>query len=126
MTPLALLMKKEIEQISPQATLREAAQRMRDKRIGSLMVGDGERRLGIISEADFVRRALAEGLDPDSTRVESIMSQPIISIDIDKTAKEANDLMATKGVRHLAVVDRGKIVGIISVRDLVICFKNRL
>ena len=126
MTPLALLMKKEIEQISPQATLREAARRMRDKRIGSLLVGEGDRQVGVISEADFVRRALAEGLDPDSTRVESIMSQPIISIDIDRTAKEANDLMATKGVRHLAITDRGKIVGIISVRDLVICFKNRL
>lgn len=126
MTPLALLMKKDIEQISPQATVREAALRMRDKRIGSLMVGNGESRIGIVSEADFVRRALAEGLNPDSTLVESIMSQPIISIDIDKTAKEANDLMATKGVRHLAITDRGKIVGIISVRDLVICFKNRL
>ena len=126
MTPLALLMKKEIEQISPQATLREAARRIRDKRIGSLFVGEGDRQIGVISEADFVRRALAEGLDPDSTRVESIMSRPIISIDIDKNAKEANDLMATKGVRHLAITDRGKIVGIISVRDLVICFKNRL
>lgn len=126
MTPLALLMQKDIQQVSPRATLREAAERMRDKRIGSLFIGEGEKQIGIISEGDFVRKAIAEGLNPDSTPVESIMSRPIISIDIDQTAKEANDLMATKGVRHLAVTNRGKIVGVISVRDLVICFKNRI
>jgi CBS domain-containing protein len=126
MTPLALLMHRDIQQILPKATLREAAQQMRDKRVGSLLVGEGEKQVGIVSETDFVRKGMAEGLNPDTTRVESIMSQPIISIDIDKTAREANDLMATKGIRHLAVKDKGKIVGVISVRDLVICFKNRL
>lgn len=126
MTPLALLMHRDVQEISPKATLREAAKQMRDKRIGSLLVSEGMERIGIVSETDFVRKALAEGLNPDTTPVEKIMSQPVIGIDIDKTAKEANDLMATKGVRHLAVTDKGKIVGIISVRDLVICFKNRL
>lgn len=126
MTPLALLMHRDIQEISPKVTLRDAAKQMRDKRIGSLLVSEGMERIGIVSETDFVRKALAEGLNPDTTPVEKIMSQPVISIDIDKTAKEANDLMATKGIRHLAVTDRGKIVGIISVRDLVICFKNRL
>lgn len=126
MTPLALLMNRDIQQISPKATLREAARRMRDKRIGSLIIGEGDQPIGIISETDFVRKAIAEGLNPDTTPVESMMSNPIISIDIDKTAKEANDLMATKGVRHLVITDRGKIVGVISVRDLVICFKNRI
>ena len=126
MTPLALLMNRDIQQISPKATLREAARRMRDKKIGSLVIGEGEERVGIISETDFVRKAIAEGLNPDTTPVESMMSKPIITIDIDKTAKEANDLMASKEVRHLAITDRGKIVGVISVRDLVICFKNRI
>jgi len=126
MTPLALLMHRDLQEISPKATVRDAAKQMRDKRIGSLLVSEGMERIGIVSETDFVRKALAEGLNPDTTPVEKIMSQPVIGIDIDKTAKEANDLMATKGVRHLAVTDKGKIVGIISVRDLVICFKNRL
>lgn len=126
MTPLALLMHRDIQEISPKVTLRDAAKQMRDKRIGSLLVTEGMERIGIVSETDFVRKALAEGLNPDTTPVEKIMSQPVIGIDIDKTAKEANDLMATKGIRHLAVTDKGKIVGIISVRDLVICFKNRL
>ncbi|MCG3112173.1 cyclic nucleotide-binding/CBS domain-containing protein [Candidatus Manganitrophus noduliformans] len=126
MTPLALLMHRDLQEISPKTTVRDAAKQMRDKRIGSLLVSEGMERIGIVSETDFVRKALADGLNPDTTPVERIMSQPVIGIDIDKTAKEANDLMATKGVRHLAVTDKGKIVGIISVRDLVICFKNRL
>lgn len=126
MTPLALLMHRDLQEISPKTTVRDAARQMRDKRIGSLLVSEGVERIGIVSETDFVRKALAEGLNPDTTPVEKIMSQPVIGIDIEKTAKEANDLMATKGVRHLAVTDKGKIVGIISVRDLVICFKNRL
>ncbi|MDC4224136.1 MAG: CBS domain-containing protein [Candidatus Manganitrophus sp.] len=126
MTPLALLMHRDLQEISPKTTVRDAAKQMRDKRIGSLLVSDGMERIGIVSETDFVRKALAEGMNPDTTPVEKIMSQPVIVIDIEKTAKEANDLMATKGIRHLAVTDKGKIVGIISVRDLVICFKNRL
>jgi len=126
MTPLALLMHREIKGISPEATLREAAEQMRDRRIGSLLVGEGEEKIGIISEGDLVRLGMAAGLDPDKSRVVSIMSSPIISIDIDETAKEANNLMASKGIRHLVVTDRGKIAGMISVRDLVICFKNRM
>lgn len=126
MTPLALLMHRDLQEVSPKTTVRDAAKQMRDKRVGSLLVSEGMERIGIVSETDFVRKALAEGMNPDTTPVEKIMSQPVIGIDIDKTAKEANDLMATKGIRHLAVTDKGKIVGIISVRDLVICFKNRL
>ncbi len=126
MTPLALLMHRKIELISPKASLRDAARKMRDMAIGSLVVAEGDNKIGIVSDVDFVRKAIAEGLDPDTTTIESIMSQPIISIDMDLTAKEANDLMAKKGIRHLIVTDREKIVGIISMRDLVLCFKNRL
>lgn len=126
MTPLALLMKRDIEGISPEATLREVAQQMRDRRVGSLLVGEGEEKLGIISESDLVRLGMAAGLDPDKSRVISIMSSPIISIDIEKTAKDANNLMTAENIRHLVVTDHGKIVGIISIRDLVICFKNRM
>jgi CBS domain-containing protein len=104
----------------------EAAQLMRDRKVGALLIEEGGDFVGIVSESDMVRRAMAEGLNPERTRLKEIMSQPIISIDIDKSARDANDLMATRGIRHLAVTDRGKIVGIISVRDLVICFKNRL
>ncbi len=126
MTPLALLMQRRLEQVSPSTRLFEAARRMRDRRIGSLLVGDPGRPVGILSETDLVRKAIAEGLDLQTTSVEAVMSWPIIAIDIDKTAGDACNLMAAHGIRHLAVTDGDKIVGILSVKDLLICFKNRL
>lgn len=126
MTPLSLLMHREIEQVSPNATLREAAEKMRAKRLGALLVHEWGKDVGVISEADFVRKAAAVGLNHDTASVREVMSYPLITIDIDKNAQDANDLMAEKGIRHLFVTDRGKIVGILSVRDLVIYFKNRL
>jgi len=129
MTPLALLMHREIEQVPQMATLLDVARRMRDRKVGALLVSDGTRPIGIVSEADLVRKAMADGYDPATTPVEAVMSHPLISIDIDKTAWEASDLMAARSVRHLIVTDGDEghnIVGILSVRDLVVCFKNRL
>ena len=126
LTPLALLMNRNIQKIQPDALLSEAARLMRDQKIGALLVEEGEEFVGIVSESDLVRRAMAEGQEPGKVKVREVMSRPIISLDIERTAKDANDMMATRGIRHLAITDRGKIVGVLSVRDLVICFKNRL
>ena len=129
MTPLALLMHREIEQVPQAATLLDVARRMRDRKVGALLVNDGERPIGIVSESDLVRKAMADRRDLVTTPVGAIMSHPLISIDIDRTAWEASDLMAARGVRHLVVTDGDdgrNVVGILSVRDLVICFKNRL
>ncbi len=125
MTPLALLMHRKIEEISPKTTLRDAAKQMRDKHVGSLIVSEGEEKIGIVSVVDFVIKGMAEKLDPDTTPVDAIMSCPIITVDIDQTAKEANDTMAENGIRHLGVTDQDKIVGILSMRDLVLYYKNR-
>jgi len=129
MTPLALLMRREIEHVPQAATLLEVARRMRDLKVGALLVRDGSGPIGIVSETDLVRKAMADGCDLAATPVSAIMSHPLISIDIDRTAWEASDLMAARAVRHLVVTDGDdgrNIVGILSVRDLVVCFKNRL
>ncbi|MEK7702537.1 MAG: CBS domain-containing protein [Nitrospirota bacterium] len=127
MTPLALLMHREMEQIHLDATLLDAAKKMREKKVGALLVCDNAGlQIGIVSEVDFVRRAVALGLDMATTRVSEIMSQPLITIDIDKTAQEANDLMSDKKIRHLLITSREEVVGIISMRDLVLCYKNRI
>ncbi len=125
MLPLAILMSRNLKTIPHNANLKEAACLMRDKRIGSLLVVRNDDHVGILNETDLVRRGIAEGLDPDKTIVEGIMSSPIITIDIEKTAEEANTVMSERGIRHLAITNEGKIVGILSVRDLLIYFKNQ-
>jgi CBS domain-containing protein len=125
MLPLAILMSRNLKTIPHNATLKEAACLMRDKRIGSLLVVRNDDHVGILSETDLVRRGIAEGLDPDKAMVEGIMSSPIITIDIEKTAEEANAVMSERGIRHLAITNEGQIVGILSVRDLLIYFKNQ-
>ena len=120
---LNMLVNKNIETIDPSATLKSAAQRMRDQRIGSLIVMKEGRPIGILSETDVARKAVAEGLNPDQARVSSIMSSPIISIEMNESPERANDLMKEKGIRHLGVTENGKFIGIISVRDLLRYFK---
>lgn len=122
--PLAVMMSQDLRAIDPDASLAEAAVIMRDCRVGALLVGAEGAFVGIVSEADLVRKAMAEGLDPREDRVRRIMSAPVITIEIDRSAFEASDLMAGKGIRHLAVTQDGQIVGIISVRDLLRYFKN--
>lgn len=120
---LNMLVNKTIEVIDHNATLKAAAQKMRDRGIGSLIVTKEGREVGIISETDVTRKAVAEGLNPEQTRVSSIMSSPIISIEMTETPERANDLMKEKRIRHLGVTEKGKFVGIISVRDLLRYFK---
>jgi len=80
--------------------------------------------VGIVTETDLVRKAVAKGADLVKEKVEAIMSAPVASIDIHRTPQDAHDMMADLGVRHLAVTDAGKIVGLLSVRDLLVYFKR--
>lgn len=122
--PLAVMMRAVTQTIEPDATACDAAQRMRVARVGALLVRAGTRYLGIISEADLVRKVLAESLAPAQVLVQAVMSAPLITIDIAASAHDASDLMAQAGIRHLAVVEEGEVVGMLSVRDLLRYFKN--
>ena len=123
MDVLNMLVNRAIETIDHSETLQTAARIMRDKKVGSLLVVKEGKKTGIISETDITRRAVAEGLVLEKETVESIMSSPIISVDIQSTPEKANDLMKENGIRHLAVTEKKEIVGIISVRDLLRYFK---
>jgi len=122
--PLAVMMNRKIRTVSPDAALTEAAGLMRDTRVGALMVFEQGSYVGVVSETDLVRKAMAGGLDPAQTRVRTVMSSPVITIEIDRSAHDASDLMAEKGIRHLAITQDGQIVGMVSVRDLLRYFKN--
>lgn len=101
-----------------------AARIMRDRGIGSLFVTNGKEVIGILTDTDMVRRVVATGVDTHKTTVEQIMSAPILAIEENKTLLDANDLMAQTHLRHLGVTKDGKLVGMISVRDLVVFLTN--
>jgi CBS domain-containing protein len=122
--PLAVMMQSAVQTISPDATACEAARQMRMAKVGALLVREGAHYLGIVSEADLVRKVLAESLVPAQILVRSVMSAPLITIDITASAHDASDLMARAGIRHLAVVESGEVAGMLSVRDLLRYFKN--
>jgi signal-transduction protein with cAMP-binding, CBS, and nucleotidyltransferase domain len=125
MLPLAVLMARELRTIDRNASVRDAARLMREKRVGSLLVQAEGDYVGIVSETDVVRRGVAEGLDIDHEPVHRVMSSPLITLDIKKSAVEANALMSERAIRHLVITEEGKIVGVLSVRDLLIYFKNQ-
>ena len=101
-----------------------AARIMRDRGIGSLFVTNGKEIVGILTDTDMVRRVVAAGADTHKTTAEQIMSAPILTIEGDKTVLDANDLMAQKRIRHLGVTQGRKLVGMISVRDILVFLTN--
>lgn len=117
--PLTVLVRRNIQTIAAGASAQEAALKMDEKKIGSLMVTDEGRYAGIVTETDLVRKVIGYGLAASKIPVGVIMNTPVLDIDISRTIQEANEIMATKGIRHLAVTEGGMIVGILSIRDLI-------
>ncbi len=123
MATVGQLMTREISVIQEDASLQEAAQQMQAQRIGSLLVEKNGEYAGIITETDVVH-AVAEYIDVSQLKVHGLMSSPIISLDKKLSPQYARDLMADRRIRHLAITEDGKIVGVISVRDLLAYFKT--
>ena len=115
---------EKIRSVERDTTIKAGAEQLRDFNIGSLFVRKGSEIIGILTDTDIVRRCVAVGLDPSKATVEHIMSAPILMIDENKTLLDANDLMAQAHVRHLGVSRQGKLVGMLSVRDLVVFLTN--
>lgn len=105
-------------------SVRLAAKIMNDRGIGSIFVEWDRVIIGILTDTDICRRLVGMGLDPDRTPVEHIMSTPVLKIDENKTIRDANAMMAREHVRHLGVSRDGRLVGMISVRDLVTFVSN--
>jgi len=117
--PLSILMATTLGTIQSEESILVSARLMKERRIGSLLVVEAGEIVGIVTESDLVRKGLAGNVEAANTRVGGLMSHPVISIDINRTIRDASELMAEKAVRHLAVIEHHKIVGVLSVRDLV-------
>ena len=113
------VMTPKAEWIEPDSTLLEAARRMRDKDIGSLLVGEHDKIIGVVTDRDITCRSVARNLNPDNTLVREVMSERIFWCFDDQEIEKAADLMENKKVRRLAVMNREKrMVGFLSVDDL--------
>ncbi|MFQ5597511.1 MAG: CBS domain-containing protein [Nitrospiria bacterium] len=117
--PLEVLIHRDIQTIHASASSKAAAEKMAERKIGSLMVTEEEKHVGIVTESDIVRKVISYDLEAALIPVGVIMNTPIIDINIGASALSAVDTMSKKGIRHLAVSEAGNIVGIISIRDLI-------
>jgi len=103
--------------ITPNATIRDAAELMAKEKIGLLVVVEGGRIAGVVSERDIVR-AVAFKVNL-SERVEKIMTKTVVTIEADAHVREAAELFRLYNIRHLVVTERGTLYGVISIRDIV-------
>lgn len=115
---IGILMSKEICAIDAVKSVRDAAVEMARNKIGSLLVVEDGDFVGIITEVDIIRRTVAKRRVPESTTIKEVMSSPLITIKAEQSILEANALMETRGLRHLPVTKYGRIVGLVSIRDL--------
>ncbi len=111
------LISGKIYSIASERSVREAAEEMARRKIGSLLILHEGATIGIITEVDIIRKVVAKGIDPAGISVKKVMTSPVITIESDRSVVDANDLMEQKKIRHLAVTRNGVIIGLVSVRD---------
>ena len=112
-------MAKAVRSVSPEATLREVGQCLQQWKIGSVLVQSGDEFLGYITETELTREVVASGTDPVTTTVKTCMREPLVTIETSDSIVEAVRLMKDKGTRHLAVTESNRIVGVVSVSDII-------
>jgi signal-transduction protein with cAMP-binding, CBS, and nucleotidyltransferase domain len=109
----------EIHATTPNATIDDAVVEMCRVKVGALLVVEGARTVGILSERDLLIRVLLAHRDTAKTKVTDAMTHRLVSIDIDRSIHEAMAIMTQRRCRHLPVVEDGQIVGLVSIGDLV-------
>lgn len=110
---------KEVYSIAPDATVYEALSIMADKDIGALVVFEGQRLVGLISERDYARKVILKGRRSQDLLVHEIMSTDVITVNPDQNLEKCLELITYHRVRHLPVMENGKVAGIISIGDIV-------
>ena len=105
--------------VEPDATVFAALQRMAEKQVGALVVTEGAQIVGLISERDYARKVILHGRASPTTLVKEIMTSHVVYTHLDQSIEECMALITEKRIRHLPVMAEGKLIGVISIGDLV-------
>jgi len=116
-----LLKKKgyDVWSIAPDASVYDAIHLMAEKAVGALIVMDGPKLVGVISERDYARKIILEGRSSENTKISEIMSSEVITAGPDNKIEECMAIMTERRIRHLPVLDGNEVLGVISLGDLV-------
>ncbi|MGI9262560.1 MAG: CBS domain-containing protein [Woeseiaceae bacterium] len=109
----------DIFSVRPDETVFDSLQLMADKGVGALLVMDGEKLVGIVTERDYARKVILEGKSSRTSAVEEVMTRRVLCASPERTVDECMALMTDKRARHLPVLDHKHVVGVISIGDLV-------
>ena len=113
------IMTRDVDVIPPDASIRDAAAKMKELDVGAIPVCDGQKLAGLVTDRDITIRAVAEGRDPSEVRVAEVMSSDIAYCFEDETIEQAANLMESKQIRRLPILDRNKqLAGIVSLGDI--------
>ena len=110
---------RDIWSVRPDDTVFDAVKLMADKSIGSLLVMEGDKLVGIVTERDYARKVILEGKSSRDSAVKEVMSTGVLCVSPDRTVEECMALMTDKRARHLPVIENKRVIGVVSIGDLV-------
>ena len=120
--PIELILRlkgRQVYSITPDVTVYEALEQMADKDIGALVVMQGTDLVGLLSERDYARKVILKDRSSREMKVHEIMSSPVVTVNLKTTVDECMYRMTDKRCRHLPVMEEGRVVGVVSIGDLV-------
>jgi len=120
-TPLSMLLKEKsnkIQTLAPEDTCFFCSEILSKFGIGALLVMEGEKLLGIVSERDLINKLVSKKLAPETVKVSEIMTRNVLTVTPETTVQEAIEIMTERRFRHLPVLEKDKLVGIISIGDI--------